>query len=164
MCFRPDWSNRSLAFPSLFLTQWINWGRYEKQWFSDISWRQCRMVIPERGEANEMSPIIAPVIFLEWISRLQYCERKLGKAQKNPGVGKTELGVQGCHGGWCAQGKISERKQLLGGTESTVDLKKVPLRPFAEYIQHMSVTKLPKVGEWMNHSKKEQTEISSELT
>ena len=70
-----------------------------------------------------------------------------GKAQKNPGVGKIELGVQGRHSEWCSQGKVSERKPLLGGTESTGDLKKVPLRPFAEYIQHMYVKKLPKVGE-----------------
>lgn len=70
-----------------------------------------------------------------------------GKAQKNPGVGKIELGVQGHHGGECSQGRLSERKQLLGGTESTEDLKKAPLRPFAEYIQHRYVKKLPKVRE-----------------
>lgn len=31
--------------------------------------------------------------------------------------------------------------------ESTGDLEKVPLKSFAEYIQHMCVKKLPKAGE-----------------
>lgn len=46
--------------------------------------------------------------------------------------------------------------------ESTGDLEKVPLKSFAEYIQHMCVKKLPKAGE--KTTQKERTKISSELT
>lgn len=62
--------------------------------------------------------------------RLQYCERKPRQAQKNPGVGKMSWDFRAATVGGVHRAKVSG-KLLLGGTESTGDLKKVPLRPFA---------------------------------